>query len=435
MHRLLLLGLNHTTAPLDLRERLSFNPDQRAAALTSFREKFPDTEAVLLSTCNRVEIYAAGEIPPTAAALTQFLSQFHNLPIEKFQPLLYQKTDRPLIEHLFSVASSLDSMVLGETQILGQVRESYESARQLSCVGNLLHPLFQRAINVGKQVMHQTSLAQGRLSIASVAVDFAARIFDHFHDKTVLSIGAGKMANLVLQNFASLSPGKLLITNRDSAKATLLAEKFHAQAIPFNQLDQALAQVDIVITSTGSADPIITATAFAAAHRRRRFRPIFLIDIALPRDIDPAVGMLENVYLYNIDDLQQAVSQTMTGRHAEIDSAKKIVASAVDQYIRSHRARQLGPTIDQLYKRYHDLAQEELNRTLSKLPSISPAEKEHLEDLARRIVNKLLHDPVHALRQADHAHAPATQYIHAMEQLFKLTDPPSPTDDTEERPS
>jgi len=419
MRNMTLLGLNHTTAPLALRERLSFNAEQRAAALTAFRQRFGQSEAVLLSTCNRVEIYTASDEAP---AIAEFLAEFHSIPLEEFQPLLYQKTDRAMIEHLFSVASSLDSMVLGETQILGQVREAYESARELSCVGNILHPLFQRAISVGKQVMHQTALAEGRLSIASVAVDFAGRIFDHFHDKTVLSIGAGKMANLVLRSFAALSPGKLLIANRDPAKAAALAEKFNGAATPMDQLDQALSQVDIVITSTGSAKPIITAASFATVHRRRRFRPIFLIDIALPRDIDPAVGMLENVYLYNIDDLQQAVSQSLNGRVAEVDQAKKIIAAAVDQYIRSHRVRELGPAIDQLYKRYHELAQEEVSRTLAKLPNIGEAEREHLQDLARRIVNKFLHDPVHALRQADDAHAPATQYIHAMEQLFKLTD-------------
>jgi glutamyl-tRNA reductase len=428
MRRLQLLGLNHTTAPLGLRERLSFNADQRAAALTAFHQRFDKCEVVLLSTCNRVELYVASDEPPPIA---EFFADFHQVPIEEFQPLLYQKTDRAMIEHLFSVASSLDSMVLGETQILGQVREAYESARELSCVGNLLHPLFQRAISVGKQVMHQTALAEGRMSIASVAVDFASRIFDHFHDKAVLNIGAGKMATLVLRSFAALSPGKLLIANRDSTKAAALAEKFNGIPTPMDQLDQALSTVDIVITSTGSARPIITAEAFAAIHRRRRFRPIFLIDIALPRDIDPAVGMLENVYLYNIDDLQQAVSQTLTGRVGEIDSARKIVASAVDQYIRSHRARELGPTIDQLYKRYHDLAQEEVNRTLAKLPNIGDTEREHLQDLARRLVNKLLHDPIAALRHADDAHASATQYLHAMEQLFKLP-PADPKQDEAE---
>jgi glutamyl-tRNA reductase len=426
MHRLHLLGLNHTTAPLEVRERLAFNATQRAAAMEAFRQKFPQCEAVLLSTCNRVELYTAREVHghPRAEEVVEFLSAFHSMPIGAMQPHIYHQSERALVEHLFSVASSLDSMVLGETQILGQVREAYESAREQSCVGPLLNPLFQRAIAVGKQVLRETPLAEGRLSIASVAVDYAGRIFDHFDDKTVLCIGAGKMAQLVLRSFSGLSPKKLLVCNRDNEKAAALAEQFNGDSVPFEALDEHLSSVDIVITSTGSTDPIVTAKRFAGAHKRRRYRPIFMIDIALPRDIESTVGDFENVYLYNLDDLQKVVLQTQTGRQGTIDSAKKIVTAAVDDYVRSHRARALGPVIDQLYKRYHQLAQEELNRTLAKLPDIGEAEKSHLKDLARRIVNKLLHDPVQALRSADDAHTPASQYVHAMQRLFKLAEDP-----------
>jgi glutamyl-tRNA reductase len=422
MQRLLLLGLNHTTAPLDVRERLLFNPDQRKAALAAFGARFPGCEAVLLSTCNRVELYTARALHghPRMEEMADFLAGFHAVPIEAFRPHLYEKSDRGMVEHLFAVASSLDSMVLGETQILGQVREAYDAAHQLSITGALLNPLFQRAIFVGKQVMHETALAEGRLSVASVAVDYASRIFDHFNDKTVLSIGAGKMANLVLRGFAGLSPKKLLICNRDPAKAEALVQKFGGETAPFEDLDQHLSAVDIVITSTGSTQPIITTRQFTAAQRRRRYRPIFLIDIALPRDVEAGVGELENVYLYNLDDLQQVVAQTQGNRNGAIDAAKTIVAKSVEEYIADHRARAMGPMIDRLYKRYHQLAQDELNRTLNKLPNISEAEQAHLEELTRRIVNKLLHDPVQALRKADEQHAPAVPYLHAMEQLFKL---------------
>ncbi len=203
MHRLLLLGLNHTTAPLQLRERLSFNSSQQLMAISRFREKFPGCEAVLLSTCNRVELYIARQVHghPRAEEMADFLAEFHSLPVEAIRPHLYEKNGRALVDHLFAVASSLDSMVLGETQILGQVREAYELAAQSSATGPQLNPLFQKAIAVGKQVMHETALAEGRLSVASVAVDFAKRIFDHFADKTVLCIGAGKMAALVLKTF------------------------------------------------------------------------------------------------------------------------------------------------------------------------------------------------------------------------------------------
>jgi glutamyl-tRNA reductase len=431
MQRLLLLGLNHTTAPLDVRERLAFDAEQRAAALSAFRQRFGDCEAVLLSTCNRVELYVARQVHghPRVEEMADFLAELRAVPTSSFRPHLYEKTDRSVVEHLFNVASSLDSMVLGETQILGQVRDAYDAASQLSAAGPMLHPLFQRAIAVGKQVMHETPLAEGRLSVASVAVDYARRIFDHFNDKVVLNIGAGKMAALVLRHFAELAPKRLIICNRDPAKAAALAQRFDGHTAAFEQLDDHLANVDIVITSTGSSRPIITTQQFAAVHRRRRFRPIFLIDIALPRDIDAGVGDLENVYLYNLDDLQQVVSQTQAGRGGAIDAARRIVAASVEDYARAHRVREMGPAIDQLYKRYHQLAQEELARTLNKLPNVSDAERQHLEELARRIVNKLLHDPVHALRRADETHAPAEQYLHAMEQLFKLTSPQAPEGD------
>jgi glutamyl-tRNA reductase len=422
MQRLLLLGLNHTTAPLDVRERLAFNAEQRAAALAAFRQRFPQCEAVLLSTCNRVELYIGRQVHghPRADEMAEFLSEFHSVPLTAVRPHVYEKTDRSVVEHLFNVASSLDSMVLGETQILGQVREAYDAARELSATGSVLNPLMQRAIAVGKQVMHETPLAEGRLSVASVAVEYASRIFDHFNDKAVLNIGAGKMASLVLRHFAQLTPKKLLVCNRDITKATGLAQRFGGEVAAFERLDDHLAAVDVVITSTGSKHPIVTRERFAAAHRRRRYRPVFVIDIALPRDVEAGVGELENVYLYNLDDLQQVVSQTQAGRKGAIDAARAIVAAAVEDFAQSHRVRALGPTIDRLYKRAHALAQEELSRTLNKLPNVSDAEREHLEELARRIVNKLLHDPVHALRKADESHAPAEQYLHAMERLFNL---------------
>ena len=333
MQRLHLLGLNHTSAPLEVRERLAFNAEQRSAAMAAFRTKFPECEAVLLSTCNRVELYVALEVHshPRAEEAAEFLSNFHSVPMGNLQPHWYRLSGRELVEHLFNVASSLDSMVLGETQILGQVREAYEAARQQECVGAMLNPLFQRAIAVGKQVLRETQLAEGRLSVASVAVDYAGRIFDHFNDKEVLCIGAGKMTRLVLRSFSALSPKKLLICNRDPQKAAALATQFNGESVPFEALDQHLASVDVVITSTGSTEPIIAAKEFASTHRKRRYRPIFIIDIALSRDVEPAVGNFENVYLYNLDDLQQVVSQTHAGRQGSIDSAKKIVTGAVEE--------------------------------------------------------------------------------------------------------
>lgn len=424
MQRLLLLGLNHTTAPLEVREKLAFNAHQRDEALARFRQKFEGCEAVLVSTCNRVELYISRELHgrPRVEEMLDFLAEFHAVAPAMFKDHLYQKADREVVEHLFAVTSSLDSMVLGETQILGQVREAYESATQQQTAGPMLNPLFQRAIAVGKQVMHETTLNEGRLSVASVAVDYARNIFEHFSDKTVVTIGAGKMAALVLQSFSNLRPGRLLVCNRSAQKAQELADRFNGQAVPFDDLSDHLVAADVVISSTGAAQPIITRSLFEGLLRQRRYRPVFLIDIAVPRDIEASVGELDNVYLYNLDDLQEAVSQTQAKRKDAIAAAQAIVTSHVEDFAAWNRQRELGPAIHRLYSRYHQIAQDELSRTLNKLPNISEAERAHLEDLARRIVNKLLHDPVQVLRRSDSLHLPANQYLHALEKLFQLSE-------------
>jgi len=418
VHNLTLLGLNHTTAPLEVRERLAFDAEARRGAIEAFRGKFGGCEVVLLSTCNRVEIYAGGSLSPLD--MIEFLADIRRIPSQDFAGLTYQKNGRGVVEHLFSVAASLDSMVLGETQILGQVREAYDAARDLSATGPLLNPLFQRAAAVGKQVLSQTSLSEGRLSVASVAVDLARGIFDSFADKTVLCIGAGKMSNLVLQHLAALRPGRLMICNRDIGKARTLAAKFGGEAVEFEKLPDHLAAGDIVVTGTGSAHPIITRKMFEGLLKVRRYRPVFLIDIALPRDVEASVGQLDSVYLYNIDDLQRVVAATRDQRSAAASAAGVIVAEHVRQFLQGYRIRELGPVIDSLYQRYHAIAQEELSRTLGRLPNVSPEERAHLEEFARRVVNKLLHDPIRTLRQADDAHGSKDQYLHAMQMLFNL---------------
>ncbi len=425
MRRLLLLGLNHATAPLAVREKLAFPPARRREAVVEFRRRFPQAELVILSTCNRVELYTARPVHghPRAEEMIDFLADFHALAAGEFRDHLYHKTNHDVAVHLFSVAASLDSMVVGETQILGQVREAYDASRELGSAGAMLNPLFQRAIAVGRQIMSETPITEGRVSIASVAVEYARRIFEHFQDKTILSIGAGKMATLVLQHFSGLTPGNLLICNRDLTKARTLASRFNGQAVAFDNLADHLVAADIVVTSTGSAQPIITRAQFDLLRRRRRYRPLFLIDIALPRDVEASVGQMEGVYLYNIDDLQQVVASTQSARQGAVEAAMGMVARHVEEFAVWHRTREMGPVIEQLYRRYHQLAQEELDRTLHKLPNVTEAEKLHLEDLARRIVNKLLHDPIQALRDGGDLHGPASQYLHAIEKMFQLNLP------------
>lgn len=431
MQRLLLLGLNHSTAPLEVRERLAFTADERLVALNALREKFEGCEAVLLNTCNRVELYASRAVHgrPTQQEMIDFLAGLRNVPVDQLKSHLYQKAEREVVEHLFAVASSINSMVIGETQIISQVRDAYEAARESGAVGAALNPLFQRAVAVGKQVMSETKITEGRVSVGSVAVDCAGRIFDHYNDKTVLCIGAGKMAALVLQSFASLKPKRMLICNRSPEKAQQLATKFGGEAVPFERLDDLLVAADVVVSSTGSQLPIITKSRFDPLRKARRYRPIFLIDIALPRNIEAAVGKLENVYLYNIDDLQQVVQATQSKRSQAVEDARAIIADQVEKYLAWHRAREMGPMIDRLFKRHHALAQEEVERTLHKLGHASDVEKEQIEELARRIVNKLLHDPVRMLREGAHGGAGMTPYLHAMEKLFQLEDAEEDEDD------
>jgi glutamyl-tRNA reductase len=431
MQRLLLLGLNHATAPLDVRERLAFSAQERLAALDALREKFPGVEAVLINTCNRVELYAARAVHghPRHDEMIAFLADLRRVPVAAFAAHAYEKSERDVIGHLFAVSASLDSMVIGETQILGQVRNAYDAARAIGSAGPSLNPLFQRAIAVGKQVLSETRIAEGRLSVGSVAVDCAGRIFDHYDDKTVLCVGAGKMATLVLQSFHALRPGKLLICNRDVGKAEALAKRFGGLAAPFDRLADHLVAADVVVTSTGAPHPIITRRDFEPLRRARRYRPIFFIDIALPRDVEAAVGEIENCYLFNLDDLQQVVAATHNQRGEAIEHARRIVSEQVDRYVSWTRVRELGPMIDKLYQRHHELAREEVERIVNKLPDASAVERQHLEELARRIVNKLLHDPVKTLRQSDSPHALGQTYLHAMEKLFQLDENAKPRDE------
>jgi glutamyl-tRNA reductase len=259
------------------------------------------------------------------------------------------------------------------------------------------------------------------LSVASAAVDYARRIFDSFTDKTVLCIGAGKMTALVLRNLGELKPRRLMVCNRDPAKAAALAGQFHGDSADLTNLASHLATADIVVSGTGSPEPLITRRMFDAVMKQRRYKPIFIIDIAIPRDVEASVGEIDNVYLYNLDDLQQAIATTHQQRRQAIEAAQKIVAEHARQFSIAQRARELGPVIDKLYKRYHTLAQEDLARTLANV-NLPPEERAKLEEFVRRLVNKVLHDPVRTLRHSDAMHGPTAQYIHALEKLFQLDD-------------
>ena len=420
MQRLIMVGMNHATAPLAIREKFAFSAEQRQLALTAFADAYPTAEAVLVSTCNRVELYACRPIHghPRIEDLVSFLADFHGICVTELRPHIYERANRAVVEHLFTVASSLDSLVVGETQILGQIREAYELSKK-SEANSLLHPLFQRAVAAAREVMAKTGLTDGKRSVASIAVEYARQIFETFDDKTVLSIGAGKMSTLALQHFSELQVKRLMVCNRDMAKAESLAERFGGEAVPLETLADHLVEADIVISSTGSPVPIIKTAMFQQVLKRRRWRPVFLVDIALPRDVEEGVGALENVYLYNIDDLQQVAAATDSNRKVCVEMARTMVLKQVDDFVSWHTAREVGPLIEELFAKSHGIAKDEVLRTLNKLPDLSVEQRQHVEDMARRIVNKLLNDPVRAVRESGTGSSP---FVRAVAKLFKLSD-------------
>lgn len=422
--RLLAVGLNHRSAPLSVRETLAFSPAQLPPALARFQSRFPSAEVVILSTCNRVEIYVARPLraEPSLDHLVAFLSEFHSLPADQFQTHLYHLEDRAAVEHLFRVASSLDSMVVGETQILAQVKHAYAAACQLHSAGSITHALFQRAIAAAKNVHDSTGLSAGRLSLASVAIDLARSVFDRFHDKTVLCIGAGKMAGLMLKNLQGLAPQRILITNRSLDRAQAMAAQFHATAAPIDTLDSLLTSADIILTSTGATVPLLTVAHFKSLLKPRRYRPAVIIDLAVPRDVEAAVGELDNVYLYNVDDLQDVASGNRDKRASEIAASEKLLHTHVEDFLRWFSARDVGPLVKALYEYTHDLARAELDAHFAQHPELTPAQRADLDRIAHRLIGKILHGPVTQL--TTHTESTARPMLAAaLKRLFNLNPP------------
>lgn len=437
-----MVGLNHRTAPLPLRETVAFNPAQAKAATAKFRQQFPQSELVILSTCNRVELYIARPVSsePTLETVADFLAEFHALPRDQLQGHLYHREDREMIEHLFMVTSSLDSMVVGETQILSQVKHAYlhgcvpapagpdgnAHAGAGGGVGKVLHALFQKALAAAKDVHEKTRLSSGRLSVASVAVDLAASVFDRFDDKTVLCVGAGKMATLMLRHLADLKPRRLLIANRSPERAQALAAEFSvlaAAARPFEQLDELLAEADILLTSTGAATPIITESRFKAVLKPRRYRPIVMVDIAVPRDIEADVAKLANVYLYNIDDLQEVAAGNRGKRDQEVAAARQLLTAHVDEFLHWFAARDVGPLVKALYDHANVIAKAELEAHFARHQDLSAEQRAELERLTHRLIGKLLHSPVTQLTARAEATA-RPMLAAALRKLFDIDQAP-----------
>lgn len=429
--KILTLSLNHTTAPVELRERVTLQGDRLSLAIDQIRSPHPMAETVIVSTCNRTEFYVArpAHDAPTFDDLIKILAEVSGASRDEISAASLRREGEQAVMHLFRVCSGLESMVLGEPQVLGQVRRAYEQAAAKQAVGPVLHKVFQQAIAVAKNVRTQTGIDSGRVSVGSVAVDFARRIFDTFSDKTVVGIGAGEMAKLSLKHMMGLKPARLWLANRTLSRAQALAHRMglhapHGGVRPFDDLDVLLVEADIVITSTGADRPIITEHRFRPLVKRRRFRPIFIIDIALPRDVEPEVGTLSNVYLYNLDDLQKAVASTHTQRADEVHKCEAMLADAVQACVAEVQNRDIGRLIRALRVRLHEIAQAETDRTTRKLTAAdTSADVEALlREHTHRLVNKILHLPVSQLdrRNGDAERSGLGFYAAALRRLFDL---------------
>jgi glutamyl-tRNA reductase len=391
-----ILGINHKTAPVALREKVAFAEDRLVAALTTLREQMGVAEALILSTCNRTEVYWSGTA--SGSDLSQWLERHHGNDLDLAASLYIHQESRA-IEHAFSVASGLDSMVLGEVQILGQLKDAYRIAQESGSTGPILNKLFQAAFSAAKRVRTETRIGANAVSLASATVSLARRVYEDLSAHNALLVGAGDMNALTARHFMSAGIKRMVIANRTLSRAQTLAAELNAHAVPLSDLDQELAAADIVISCTASLEPLISKRAVEAAIRARRRRPIFMVDMAVPRDIDPQVAELEDVYLFSIDDLQQLVDENIQQREVAAGSARLLITEEVARFRAESRAQDAGPAIRALRQQADGIRQQTVEQARRMLQA-GKSTDEVIDYLANTLTNRLLHAPTQALRQA-----------------------------------
>lgn len=390
-------GVNHHTAPVSIRERVAFGPDILPRALADVTgERGPAREAAILSTCNRTEIYCNTAQP---ADVAEWLANFHGLPPRDVKPYLYQHPGSDAANHAFRVASGLDSMVLGETQILGQMKQAAEKAADAGTLGLLLNKLFQRTFSVAKEVRTATEIGASTVSMSAAAVSLAERIFPSIKTQAVLFIGAGEMIDLVATHFAAKGPRRLMVVNRTIDRAQALANKFGGEAAQLANLAELLPEFDILVTSTASPLPIVGLGMVERAIKARKRRPIFMVDLAVPRDIETEVGELADVFLYTVDDLGEVVRSGQSNRQSAVVQAEAIIASSVNEFMHWMDTRRTVPVIRSLRDHGERLRRHEMDKAHKALLRGDDPQAV-LDALSRSLMNKLLHDPSHALNQA-----------------------------------
>jgi glutamyl-tRNA reductase len=395
---LLALGLNHHTAPLAVRERVVFHVERLREALTELKGAF-SSEAAILSTCNRTELYMMGEQQTDRAPhLAEWLARYHHFDPAELQPYLYTHATESAVRHAFRVASGLDSMVLGEPQILGQMKDAARAAESAGTLGTVLHKLFQRSFAVAKEVRTTTRVGVASVSMAAASVKLAARIFPSLKDQNVLFIGAGEMIELCATHFAAQAPARITVANRTLERAERLASRFNGNAIELRSLAERLHEHDIIVSCTASSLPILGKGLVERAVRARRHRPIFMVDLAVPRDIEQEVSELDDVFLYTIDDLAGIVSANLDARRSAVEQAEAIIDTQVGQFMHWMQVRETVPLIRQLREHAEETRRHELDRALKALArGEDPAAV--LESLSQGLTNKLLHAPTQALKR------------------------------------
>ena len=397
--QLALVGLSHKTAPVEIRERLAFSNDALRSALTSLVDRRAVNEAMILSTCNRVEVVAES---PDERLIRDFICEFHQISHDSVSSHLYSYRNVDAIRHVFRVTASLDSMVIGEPQILGQVKEAYRIAMDAGTVGMHLSALMNRAFAVAKKVRSETGISQSAVSVSYAAVELARKIFGDLSGKTVMIIGASKMGELAAKHLRRAGASSVLVTNRTFERAVELAKVFEGAAVPFEHFTDHMAGADIVITSTGAPHFIIGKNLAEQVIHRRKNKPIFFIDIAVPRDIDPAVNEIDNAFLYDIDDLQQVIDANLKERLKEAMRAEQIVDDEVEAFCLKMQTRDVVPTIVQLRESLEKVRRDEIERNRRHLKDLSPEQQAAVDQITKSIVNKILHPPIEQLKQMAH---------------------------------
>ena len=419
---LVLVGVNHKTTPVEIREKLAFNQAKLEASLEELVSSPEIIENIILSTCNRVEIYARVENTDRGIQLLQdFICDYHSISRGNLDQYFYSFCDNQAVEHLFRVSSSLDSMVLGEAQILGQVKDAYSTARSFSSTGMVLNQLFEKAFNVAKKVREETGISERGVSISSAAVELAKKIFEDLENHSVMLVGTGEMAELAAKHLISYGVKTVYVANRTYERAAALAQTLNGCALDFEAFKEEMHKADIIITSTAAPTFIIQKEMMEKAIQKRKNKPIFLIDIAVPRDIAPEVNELENVYLYDIDDLQNVVNANMEERQKEAENAMDIIKHEVTKFNNWFSTLDAVPTIVEMRNRAEGMRKIEVEKNLKNMDHLSKNDKESIHLLTQSIVNKILHKPTINLKkktQSQDGHI----YLKAIRHLFHLDD-------------